>query len=447
MKLSLQPFIICLAIQLLACITPKAQTISAEGLKSDFQHLRQQLEKTHPGLYLYTSRERLDFVFDSLMNSFNQSLTDQQFYSTICVLQQEIKDGHTLFLPEIKESNVYLPFHFAFQNNQLYITRNDNKAITISTPALVKSINGVPTQQIIQEMRKRLSRDGNSFAYADWVIHTYFRMYYQFFFGSQPQFEVELETNKVPSKILCQGLSMQQISTIRQCGPEKQQEKGIEMNFWPKKGYAYLKIKDFHSSNYRSTYHQHFKKEVKQFFDSVRLQRLDNVILDLRDNQGGDIKNGVELLSYLMTTPFEMVCSYRKKNWGKTIGPQMGYHQPKKNAFRGQVIVLINGGSFSNSVIVSKAMKRANRATFIGSESGGNPYVFSGFAKTIVLPHSKIQVEIPTTVLVLDQKSMDQTSFTNDLLDYPCLQDVQTPVSDLDPCMEKAIQLAKEKTK
>lgn len=445
MKLSILPFFLILNLLLLAWETPKAQTLSVEWLKSDFQYLQQHLEKTHPGLYLYSSKERMDFVFDSLMNSINQALTDQQFYSKICVLQQEIKDGHTLFLPEIQASNLYLPFQFAFLEGQLYITRNDSKTPDIPTPALVKSINGVPTPEIIREMRKRLSRDGNSYAYADWVIHTYFRMYYLFFFGSKQQYEIELETNEFQTKLQCRGLSLQQLSTIQSALPKQTQEQGITTNFCPKEGYAYLKIKDFHSSNYRTIYHQHFKKEIKQFFDSVQSEKLGKVILDLRDNQGGDLKNGVELLSYFMTSPFEIVYSYRKRNWEKANGPLLGNHRPKENNFQGQVIILINGGSFSNSVIVSKAMKRANRASFIGSESGGNPYLFSGFAKTIVLPNSKIQVEIPTKVLVLDQKSMNQSIFPNDLIDFPCFQNVPKP--DSDTCLEQAIQLAKDKNK
>ena len=44
---------------------------------------------------------------------------------------------------------------------------------------------------------------------------------------------------------------------------------------------------------------------------------------------------------------------------------------PKPNNFKGKVYVLINGGSFSASSIISSNLKSTKRAIFVGEETGG----------------------------------------------------------------------------
>jgi C-terminal processing protease CtpA/Prc len=68
----------------------------------------------------------------------------------------------------------------------------------------------------------------------------------------------------------------------------------------------------------------------------------------------------------------------------------------KRNAFKGQVYVLVNGKSFSMSSVVATYLKYKSNATIIGEETGGNiagsNAVLSGH---ITLPNSKIRVFIP----------------------------------------------------
>jgi len=71
--------------------------------------------------------------------------------------------------------------------------------------------------------------------------------------------------------------------------------------------------------------------------------------------------------------------------------------QPKNNHFTGKLFVLINGGSFSNTAIVSACLAQAQRAVFIGEETGGNRSVISGKPTEILLPKTQIRGFISTT--------------------------------------------------
>ena len=45
---------------------------------------------------------------------------------------------------------------------------------------------------------------------------------------------------------------------------------------------------------------------------------------------------------------------------------------------KGELLVLINGGSFSSTAILCACLRRDQRALFIGEETGGNAHIISG---------------------------------------------------------------------
>lgn len=66
--------------------------------------------------------------------------------------------------------------------------------------------------------------------------------------------------------------------------------------------------------------------------------------------------------------------------------------KPNKSAFHGKVFVLINGGSFSASSIITAKLKNDKRATLVGEETGGaNDGTVAGFYSYQKLPNSEIR--------------------------------------------------------
>ncbi|MEL6592807.1 MAG: S41 family peptidase, partial [Bacteroidota bacterium] len=61
----------------------------------------------------------------------------------------------------------------------------------------------------------------------------------------------------------------------------------------------------------------------------------------------------------------------------------------------GELIVLMNGGSFSCTGAVLAALEDRQRALLIGQAAAGNKRVFCGGGKEIVLPHSGIRLTVP----------------------------------------------------
>lgn len=400
-------------------VDPKEQLFSIKELKSDLAHLKNKLEALHPGLYLYSQKPQIDHVFDSLQNDITAPMTETEFYRHITCISSIIKDGHSIILPAERtmeyhtKNSLFLPYHFTIINKCLYVDlvcTNDN---SIAAGTEIISINNVNTTGIINQLMERQVRDGNNLSYPTWILNNYFREYYSFSFGHPENYTIAYKTNGDVHTSTINALPKDSIYFYRQLHyPGKlfsrQPNEGIKLQVEKDRNYALLTIRDFHNDILRKEYKQNFDKVIAAFFEQINDAKTGNLILDLRNNQGGDIENGVFLLSYLLDKPFTVVQDYfcvEGHQLQHCNGPSLGTHKPKPGNFKGNLYVLINGGSFSNSGIVSSCLQANRKTVFIGEETGGNPNVIAGDAKDITLPNTKIQVQVPTRQYVITDKA------------------------------------------
>jgi len=394
------------------------KTFSTNELKADVKYLKTKLETNHPGLYLYTSKSLIDKLFDSLENSISKPLSELEFYKHITIISSIIKDGHSILLPSTKtteyhnQNSKFLPYHFVILNSKLYIDMVYTKDTSIQTGTEIISINNVEASDIIKQLSERQVRDGNNITYPLWILSNYFRQYYSFMFGHPETFTINFKINDQTNVATINALTKDSIYYYREKAyPNKTffnlPNEGIKLRIDTTKNYALLTIKDFHNDVLKKEFKQNFEKTIASYFEQINNSKSESLIIDLRNNQGGDIENGVFLLSYLFDKPFSVVQEYFCVENSQLIhcnGPSLGEHKPNPHNFNGKLYVLINGGSFSNSAIVASSLQANKRAIFIGQETGGNPNVIAGFIKEIDLPNTKIQVQIPTRQFVITDK-------------------------------------------
>jgi hypothetical protein len=382
------------------------RTYSVAELRDDFRLLRDSLEKKHPNLYLYTPKTAFDIFFDSLYNSITQPLTDLEFYHTITLLNAKIKNGHTMLLPGdstmawLNHNGKFFPFYVRVAGNHLYVNMNCSRDTAIQEGTEIVSINGINAPAILQTLLQRKIRDGYNTTYPVWILDNYFKEYYGFSFGHPLQFSVSLKSSH--SQIINRVVNAVSKDSIRYNRNKRYSSrvitdmagKGITLDLHKVRAYAVLTIRDFDSDNLKSNYNQEFKRTIDSLFNQIMLSNIKNLILDLRDNQGGNFANGQLLLSYLLGKPFKLLIK----------GEATEMVQPKEKRFSGKLYILINGGSFSNTAIVCSRLAYYKRAVFIGEETGGNNTVISGFSDdetTGELPNTKINCAIPNMVFTI----------------------------------------------
>ncbi|WP_176842374.1 S41 family peptidase [Chitinophaga filiformis] len=321
-------------------------------------------------------------------------MREQEFLSLITLLHSKIDDGHTMFLPSEATTDAnnstgrFLPFSLTYTDGRLYIIENCSSDTSIGTGEEIISINGEDIAAVMSRLMARQIRDGYNQTYPVWILNHYFAAYYSFAYGHPPQFNLELKDNKDRRyKKQIEALTKDSIQFFRQIRYPTVENRGITLEENKDNATAILTISSFDADLLGAIYKQGYKYAIDSIFARLKRDRISNLILDLRDNQGGDFEPGRYLLSYLLAHQSRYLLQ----------GEEARLLQPKNNHFTGKLFVLINGGSFSNTAIVSACLEQAQRAIFIGEETGGNRSVISGNPTEISLPKTQIRGFISTT--------------------------------------------------
>lgn len=107
--------------------------------------------------------------------------------------------------------------------------------------------------------------------------------------------------------------------------------------------------------------------DVRREIVSLKEEGLQGLILDLRDNPGGQVEEAACVLN-LFVEKGRLLFETRYLDQSK---PSERYISEKAPEFRGPLSILINGGSASAAEIVAGSLKDMGRATLVGERSFG----------------------------------------------------------------------------
>ena len=111
--------------------------------------------------------------------------------------------------------------------------------------------------------------------------------------------------------------------------------------------------------------------EVKSAFQTLKKRNMTKLILDLRGNGGGLLREAITIVNFFVPKGTEIVKTKGKiEEWNKTY---TAMNDPIDTQI--PIVVLVDGGSASASEIVSGSLQDLDRAVVIGSESYGKGLV------------------------------------------------------------------------
>ena len=112
----------------------------------------------------------------------------------------------------------------------------------------------------------------------------------------------------------------------------------------------------------------HTGAELKKHIEQLQAQGMKGLILDLRSNPGGSLKEAQDISSLFITQDLVVYLKYKN-------GQETRYNRTMPNLGNFPLIVLVNGGSASASEIVTGAIKDYKRGTVIGQKTFGKGIV------------------------------------------------------------------------
>lgn len=403
-------------------------------LKEDFVLLRTALEEGHAGLYFYTPREKMNGLFDRLFSGLVEPKTELEFYGYLAPLIAEINDGHTGMMLSrdydtyLQNQPILIPFKLQFIEGKTYLFRNYSEDEDVEMGGEVVSIDDHPISEILEKMLAVQPSDGHNVTskYRRLESTTTFGRRYLQFYGFTTSFNIlylspsdgkkkEIRVDGIKQKELMDRFSRRYPDVARQRPP-------IELEY--KEDVAILTIRTFSSGPYRNAKIS-YPSFLKKTFRELAEKNIPHLVIDLRDNGGGEDLWGKLLFAYLMDKPYKyynslevnrtsfsflahtdapdlskMLQKRTKKNERGTfdilVHPNLGEQKPLKPTYKGKVYVLINGGSFSGSGETTSLMHYHKKAVFVGEECGAGYYGnTSGIMPTLTLPHTKLRFRIP----------------------------------------------------
>jgi len=327
------------------------QKHSVEDLHQDIDKIYSQLKKNHPRLYQYSSKETLDFKFDSLKRAITAPMDSRTFYVQLSQVTKYVGQGHLRFKPPFKklekderkafEKKVIGLYYLSFEylDNKFFISDAIGKDSVLINAEVLKIDNETP-QSLIKRYRKTVASDGYNTTFKDRLLGKYFFTYYIMDKGRIDSLSLTLKNAdstftkkykykvyKKPSLVKTDSVALDTLPKVTLTKFEKKAKKakakalraynskrGLNpVKFMPEvKRYnrnldfigedstvALMKIKSFSNGDYKAFYDETFTT-----LDSLKTETL---IIDLRNNLGGRLSEIDYLYSYLTDKEYALI--------------------------------------------------------------------------------------------------------------------------------------------
>ena len=426
------------------------EVFAPEKLREDFRVVREAMEKAHPGLYLYTSKEKFDKLFDMTAKAFDKPLTRHEFYLRVAPVVEMAKCGHTYFdfppklLKYLNREAKLFPLPVFFLNQKAYVDLKDAK---IPLGAELLAINGRPVAEIITQFLPYIRSDGFNRTMKYRMLADEFALHHHLVYGESEEFEVKYlpHGEKEPLSINLKALPGAKLEKrLLDRHSAKSKFKNFQFR-WIEKEVGLLAINSF-DFGLKKKGRQKYRGFLKETFDEINARSAaKDLIVDVRFNEGGYIGHDAALFSYLAQAPFRenqsavtkvvdiplekyqdkkeffkgveksieksLVKEFKEASDGlfHLIEEKNKVNQPKKQGFKGNIYILISGWTHSGGAVVCSMALNNDNVTFIGQETGGgHEYYTAGNMVLYTLPNTLCQVEVP---MILYRNGIPEDSF------------------------------------
>lgn len=402
----------------LLAISIQAQKVSKSELIDDLKYLKENLEKTHIDLYAFVAKNEFESNFNKVLKEINKDVyTLKEATTYFQRVVTKVNNAHTnisfpvnSYINFIKSGGKIFPFELIVENEKVRIKKNWSTNKEIKEGAYLLSINNIPIEKIINKIYTTIRAESIYFKNAQLESFSFPRYFWQSF-GEIDNFKIQITTNKRVQTFVVDAIkAIEDYENIREDVINYKRQ----LRFFDR--VAYLNPANFGGS----------LEEYKKFIDSSFVEinkRSKNLIIDLRNNSGGDDVFSDYLVSFIANKPFRWNSKYhvktsnllkehlKKKNKnaemssftkamlsrkdGEVFEYDFGYYQPQKpdKRFNGKVYVLVNRHSYSQATVTAAQFQDYKLATIVGEETAEHPNLYASIFQ-FHLPNTKVEVNV-----------------------------------------------------
>ena len=358
---------------------------------TDFNMLVTNLKELHPILYKNISQDEFNNEVKKISERLVRTNSQNQAIYMIQELIYKIGNGHagdiSVYNGDLGITKA-LPFSVYILGGDLYI--NDYPADTFFNGTKINSIESTNSKSIIDSLKIFFPTDGNRDVIC-YFLQPYFNTYYSAFCTQKDTFLINTEKGLIKASACIKGTDLFDKLIIKKNWKEYFGENSFKTEIT--QNYGYYRFERFDNPKIENGYYALIKE--------LNEGKINNLIIDLRYNNGGEALMTGRMASYLKTKPFKIFTniyttnikrptylknmdnktyfkfrnlrSVKEYNLRKVVRLEKCLKEikPNKDAFKGHIYILTSSISLSASTMFCKYLKVEPNVTFIGTETSG----------------------------------------------------------------------------
>ena len=476
--------------------------------QEDFKIFKTSITEMHIGWNWFLTTEKFDALYDSVYNSLTDNAEIEIFYLKVRYCMAALKHGHdgvnmtntesgiNFKMNALPKSRKHLPFVLRYLGEKLYIVNNCSTNNDITNGSEIVSINGMSVKNLSKEFCAYVFANGKNTTFKYQVLGYYFQFHYLFqVLHPSDTYAIEITPYKKAKSIKVQVKS----ELPQKIADKYLMQTGKNINYWgnlidyklldPKLKLGYLKFETFSAFRVENDSVK-FASLFEKMFAEIKKDSIENLIVDIRNNEGGDDNWQIATsyframqpdssagLSYIQSDKMTQLKYVEKNDQNKQLLMAFEYspyaivdklpdgrfklksqyteHDTKgkplmKDAYNGKVYLLQNGLTFSAGFAFAGKMKYLMQKDsgfikIIGEDNGDDMDAgvgSGGWSLNSILPNSKIKVTIPVTGGGVDiPYSIPKVKF----LDYKIIPTISDKINGIDTEVEFVKKMVKNK--
>lgn len=428
------------------------------------------VEETEATPYMFRSRREITERLRGLQDQITHPMTRYEFLPTLLELRGAFEIAHGTVPFPIEEFNDFvarggrLPSFAAGRvGNEITITRVEPTIRILGVGDELLSINGHDARALVDRIRAAIPDDRNP-AYGDDALQRKFGQWL-WAFGVVGPFHLKLRRGEMTYEIVEAGVRPERMLTIKERFLSRERPEPdappFSLRMLPGR-VAVLDVRSFNPID-----RERWDGFLEATFARLQREHVRGLVIDIRENGGGDTRAGDALLRYITDRPYRNFAGklwrrserydaffraaipwwlrwlpYERWVLGNATGTPHGQSRwfaaepttptPTNLRFRGRVAVVTGPRTFSSAAAFADAVRTYRLATLVGEPPGGVNGVAGEIALTR-LPKTKLAIAICSARFV--RASGDERDLT------PTQVDVAVAHGPGDPQLARAVEI------
>ncbi|MEN8250331.1 MAG: S41 family peptidase [Bacteroidota bacterium] len=416
-----------------------SELLSTAELIEDFDFMLKTLEETHPNLYAYIPKDEFIKRTDELRNSISKPMSKSEFYKVLYKTIALIKQGHTMVFGDAgfgdfkNEGGLSFPLKIIYFSDHVYIDQNYSLNQELTRGTEIIAINKIPVSKIIEDFTPYLRVRPNGYIAKTLAYHWSKLLWLEYGFSENFTISYILPNSDSIKTTTIEGVKKELIVRDKKPRYNKDFEYRIEKD----RSLAVMEINTFEFQFDR------YDSLLKSSFKDIKQNGINNLIIDVRANHGGNGNLIGTLVEYLTDQPYistagsevktseatkkcytthpifvnaieqarkaegnssdfiELANCFLEKPAGTLTTFPEEITTPEENEYRfdGILYVLTSDETFSGGTGFSVIIKDNDIGYIVGNETSDNPTDY-GCIMLFELPNTKINIQNSTQYTV-----------------------------------------------